>query len=149
MNSENYRNMVKYKSNRLCDSTLSRDELQPDIHEVSVLLRDSILILENFVAFADENNFSDDIKFTCLFEIAQAYRLICLKNQKNVEANLQNSLPYIQRFVRILQSQPEILKNLKFMVADFVSLKLPEESQVDLLIDFFDDTPYIKKFRYY
>ena len=146
MSTENNRNMFHYKTNKILCSTLSRDELQPDIHEVNVLLRDWILIMKNYLVFADVSNFGEDIKFNSLFDIAQAYRFICLRNKKNMEANLKNSTPYIQKMVLIVQKNRQILlqQNPKILLQRF-----PEEYWVNFFENYIDSVCYIHRFRDY
>ena len=149
MNNDNYQKMIGYKTGKLCESTLPRDKLQLEIHEVNIMLRDSILFNKDFLKFADERNFSEDTKIDSVLKIGQAYRSICLKNQKNVEANLKNSLPFVQRFVRTLQNNPELHKSCNFLPDESIFRGLPDEIWTEIILRKMDDFAYIKKFRYY
>ena len=149
MNNFSYQKIIEHKIDKLCESTLQRDELQQEIHEVNIMLRDSILFIQDFLKFADESNFSEDRKIENVFEIARAYRFICLKNQKNVETNLKNSLPYVQRFVRTLQSQPETFKDCNYIPVELISRGLSDEIWTEIILQMMDNFAYIKKFRYY
>ena len=149
LNNDNYQKMIRHKTDKLCESKLSRDELQPEIHRVNIMLRDWILFIKDFLKCADQSNFRDSRKFECIYDTARAYRLICLRSKKNVEANLKNSIPYIQRMVCILQRDPELFKSCGFLPTELISHKKPEEDWVDFLVDYIDGFCYPKKFRNY